>query len=190
MGTESLNSSPQNSTQENKVIYPEEIEAFKQELQPIFDERFITLGHGTRLEVAEAIMSEGLQSKVPEIATTTVGLENTEEGLNEIFNWKHLNSKAIIVIMFPRDRRIHQSQVWGENKDADEQYGNKYILLSKFIKGYIDVDSRKLVLNDKFEENPEINELKIPEHKVHMGVKGGNIEVPNVSEIKEGEDIW
>lgn len=190
MGMESSNFGPQNSSQEKQVLSPEELEEFRRELQPIFDERFITLGHGTRLGVAEDIMNSGLLAKAPEIATTTIGLENTEEGLNQILNWKHLNSKAIIVIMFPRDKRIHQSQVWEENKDADGPYDNKYILPSKFIKGYINVNSRKLILNDKFEENPEYKEAKIPEGLPKIGKGGGNIEVPDMSKSGGEEDVW
>ncbi|MEI6296988.1 MAG: hypothetical protein WCO84_05070 [bacterium] len=168
-----------------------ELENFRNELKPIFNERFITYGHGTQPEFAENILKEGLYAKQDNILTTAIGLDNTEEGLREILNWKHLGAKAIIVLMFPAGKITNEKQIWEENKNISSSYDNSYFIPTKFIKGYIDVDSKKLILNDKFEENPIIKEFKpLTQDSLSTNKKREKIEIVTLDDSDSGVVVF
>jgi len=172
-----------------------EMETFRQELSPIFDERFVTYGHGTRIEAAEQILREGLQAKqAPNLDTTAYGLENTNEGLNKIINWPHLDAKAIIVVMLPKNmERSHGGMGFDKHlwEDSNNEL-NPYRLPPKFIKGYIDVKNRKLILNPAFEESPDMPEPKIYKSAFEGRPKKaeGQIEIPTLNTNSSDQEIW
>jgi hypothetical protein len=175
-----------------------ELDAFKKELEPIFDERFYTLGHGASIQVAESILEKGLLAKTPAVDTTAYPLENAEKGIDLILNWPHHAAQAIIVLMFPKDVEtsrggISRDEHLWEEHTADAL--NPYKLPPKYIKGYIDVHNKKFVANPAFEENPTMPE---PTMRSHRGPESriesnqGPIEIPRPSETDspEATDIW
>jgi|GEM_PF-3808401 len=157
------------------------LERFREELAPIFDERFVTLGHGTRLDVAEQILERGLEMKSPMLQSTTIGLENSDEDMGKILNWGHNNAKAVVVVMIPKDARLsmeRQEEIIDPNDDVNE-YGNPWVLPPRFIKGYIDTERQQLILNPLFEENPSIRPRETKKRElVGRGEASSAAEIP------------
>lgn len=138
----------------------ESLQAFREQIAPIFDERFVTLGHGTRLEVAAKIVAEGLEMKSPALQTTLIGIEGSDEGVRKILNWEHNQAKGIIIVMIPKDLpAVSQEQLLESVERQDAQFGNHWRLPPRFIKGYINAETKTFVPNPAFEESPHLENL-------------------------------
>lgn len=77
-------------------------------LKEIYEANMDTYGHGTRVEAAEKIISEGLKTKSRDLGGTAIGLfdekpfeEQIDGVLGKINKWPHLESKAIVIIVLP-----------------------------------------------------------------------------------------
>lgn len=187
-----------------EIELQQRIEVLKKELEPIFDEEHHSVGHGTSSEAsARRILEEGLLSKNRTLFSTTMLLENSEKGIKEILNWKHHDLKYIVVAMVRKD--IPKSQIshfgdehlWEELPDGDPNAGTgQYRLPSKYIRGYIDVDSNKLVLNTKYESNPETPEPLMPDSEPILRRGGAGeateqVEIPRPPLNTQGApDVW
>ena len=99
---------------ENKVEKPGAASTdLRTNLEEIFEANMDTYAHGTRVEAAEKIISEGLKTKSPDLGGTAIFLFDLEKPFEEqidgvmkkIENWPHLKSKAIIIIMLPTLKR-------------------------------------------------------------------------------------
>lgn len=127
---------------------------------------YFCLGHGTgrsndSKEVVKSIFENGLRTKDNSLYYTSIGLDtgdfdNLETKLN---NWKHCESKKIILIRIP----IEFINVIGDTADLNgERYGAFMIekaengkirnyVDSKFIVGCYDSVTHEFEYNDKFE---------------------------------------
>lgn len=153
------------------------------ELESLFCESgFICIGHGTGRsndDVIEKIFENGLRTKDNSLYYTTIVLstpteelikQNGELGIDppttnslkyQLDNWKHLDSKKIIIARIPTEYINYQ----GDRADLDgEMYGAflneikqangeiKYYLDSRFILGCYDANTKTIRINSKFEK--------------------------------------
>jgi hypothetical protein len=153
---------PQPVPKNEKAETPEELESFRRNLAPLFDERFFTLGHGTRPETAEKILGTGLESKDDNIASTAIALTNDMEGTRNILHWPHHNFKAVVVVSIPKS--IPKNAELFEALSRTSTYDNNYVLPPKYIRGYVDVATRSFVPNPLFEEDPSYTMKELPAH--------------------------
>ncbi|MEK7188112.1 MAG: hypothetical protein AAB691_04690 [Patescibacteria group bacterium] len=172
-----------------------DLEALRQELVPIFDPRFSTAGHGTNLEAAEQAIQEGLYARqAPSLETTALGLEDNDKDLKKILAWPHGKPQAIVIIMLPRDMERTYGGVGPEEHlwESSNNELNPYRLPKKYIKGYINIEERKLVLNPAFEENPTMPPPIL--HNADISKIGRTsdtpVEIPKANSGDSGEDVW
>lgn len=137
------------------------------ELKKILDPKYSLLGHGTRPEAAKKSLEEGLRARFPDLGTTTVPLldsskpidEQVNQAVETILNWKHLNSKAIVLIQIPNPPEgslggsKYFNSVFKELYEPDTGYKSRYVIPSAYLRGYVDVEARKFIPNPLF--NPE-----------------------------------
>lgn len=149
------------------------------------EEGYICLGHGTGRSgdsdsVVDSIFEKGLRAKDNTLYYTSIGLstptpelikKHEELGINppsintletQLNNWKHKNSKKIILIRVPTqfinyegDRSDLDGEMYGAFMDEviDENNIKTYYLNSAFIIGCYDVQKKAVRLNKKFEKN-------------------------------------
>src|SRR5689334_3718634 len=124
-------------------------------MQEAFDPTFSTLGHGTRREVAKASLAEGLQTKQPDLLSTTVPLfdasksfdEQAEGVVDHVTHWPHLDSRAVVVVMIPNPAqgepggRTYFNSVFEELPEEDRSENAQYRIPPEYIRGYVDADS-------------------------------------------------
>lgn len=164
-----------------------------EQLESLFSEDgYICFGHGigragNSLDVVDKIFSKGLRTKDNSLYFTTIGLstptpylksvydeldlpEPSIEGLKkQLDNWKHLNSKQIIIARLPMEY-INNT---GDRSDLDgEQFGAFYIerkepngeityyLDPKFIVGCYDVQKQLIRLNDGYEKELSVSTIE------------------------------
>jgi hypothetical protein len=146
------------------------------ELGPIFSENYYTFVHLTPgSEEAEYIMKNGLGFIAPGMTYSTSLILDQPESLRRFsgttFQRKGKATEAIIILMFPKSQmKLNEGILSAKNdldflKDVEPDDHLKTVELvskrefrwkiePKYIRGYWDIKAKRLVLNDKFEENP------------------------------------
>lgn len=154
-------------------------------------------GHGTSVkEIARDILNQGIivsrnyglqEIAIPLTDHEKSDEENIENIINQSLNWKHRNSKFIVLISLPHGFK-KENIIEEIIKDGQE----KAHLPSRYILGYLDAVNMGYVKNGKFEKNPEkiIHEV---EKKVPIRpTKGSVTEIPTAREYnnKNTPDVW
>lgn len=151
----------------------DKIKSLGQQLKHLDQQKYSILGHGTTKQTAENILKTGLRYSDPNLDRQTIPLfdsespiQNQTNNLNSILNWKHKNSKAIVLIGIPnpkedeRGGEQHFQSVWDEipKEKLTDFHGNptdknsfKYIIKPEYIMGYVDAN------NATFHTNPNFN---------------------------------
>lgn len=159
--------------QENNI---EKIKTLKENLREIFDSpKYSTFGHGTTREKAENILINGIESSTSALDETAIRLEDNDESYNKILNWKHRNSKFIIIIMIPNPTDnlgyTYFDNVFDElpeNRKSNTSYygrgfGREYYIKPQFIKGYVDVNSLSFVKNELYDPEKKLIVKETPQ---------------------------
>lgn len=151
----------------------------KTELVEVYDQKFSTLGHGTRPAAAKKILEEGLRTQAPALLSTCIPLldnsksweEQADKVLNQIKDWPHLKAGAVIIIMISNP---DAGEVGGDryfNSVFQELPDAEYLIPTSYIKGYVDVR------NGRFIRNPNFNPEK-PQLKSENSIQGKNKSIP------------
>lgn len=145
----------------------EQIANAREQFRHIFDKRYSTLGHGTRAEFAEEILTNGLGAKVPDLSSTAVPLftptkeydEQDPEVFRNLMDWPHYHSDSVVVVQIPNpdsDEKNYPGYTkWfnsvfediGENKS---EYENRYKIPKEYVRGYWNAALGKFIPNPDF----------------------------------------
>lgn len=120
--------------------------------------------HGTNEEIAPLIADTGLQYNYPQLLSTVV-IQETEFGVKPVeytnfsglLNWPHKNYKGLVLVAIPYEC-FYKEGLWEHYKDS--QYGQNYRIPAEFIRGYVDVPFRKIVLNPKYKRDHDYTGLE------------------------------
>lgn len=135
--------------------------------------------------------------KVANLETTTIPLVDSDESLQELLHWGHLDSRAVVIAMIPKSVR-HVGEILDNFPvtNEDRGYANGFVLPPRFIKGYFDVKQKKFIDNPLFEENPTIKEWKPPTRsKPKYSDEPVNDDpfpssIPQSSDSAHSSDVW
>lgn len=161
----------------------------QEELAPIFNESHSTLGHGTATSgIAEEILKNGMYAtKAPDLASTAIPLEKSQDGINSILKWPHEERKYIVVIMVPKNVQGDVNKYIWDDLDANDPWSQGAVakLPPKFIRGYIDVNKTRFISNPNFEDNPTlkipiVEEKSVLERKAEALRKKGPADIPSI----------
>lgn len=159
------------------VSEQEKILILKNNLKEIFAlPKFSTLGHGTTKENAEKILKVGLESANGALDETSISLDDsTDESFSKILHWPHHDYKVIVIIMIPNPDKgqfggFHYFDSVFEELPEDRkmdlmvgrEFRKEYFIPPQFIKGYIDVNSLKLVPNNLYDPELKVKIKEIP----------------------------
>ncbi len=152
-------------------------EKLESKLETIFALGGSVLGHGTYgVEQAENILRIGLNTSYGRnLGASAVELERGKDGIAQILNWGHRNSKYIVIISIPKTYQKSPGELdWGtrlfediaekNDIDADAEFrelkslytSQNAKLPSKYIAGYVDSEKFEFIPNPSFEENPTL----------------------------------
>lgn len=147
--------------------------------------------HGTSIDCCKSIINDGLKNKTKSILSTCILKDNTDENLyTDILNWPHREYKGLALLAIPFECfgiRENIEPLW-ENIDDNTKLGGEYIqayrIKPDFVFGYIDVNSKKIIKNDKFTYKHEYNGLEFDEQtkKIDKSVDSDICEVAYNSE--------
>lgn len=108
--------------------------------------------HGTSYGRCRNICEEGLKYKTNTLDSTAViqslYLENGKiyyKNYEKLLNWTHKNYKNLVIISLPYECHYKEG-LWKPPAEP----GDRYRIDPDFIVGYIDVNNKELVINDKY----------------------------------------
>lgn len=175
----------------------------KTELVEIYDQKFSTLGHGTRPDTAKKILMQGLRTNAPNLLSTCIPLldnsrsweEQADGVVNQIQNWPHLKAKAVVIIMIPNPDEgtiggnTYFNSVFQGLPEADQSLYARYYIPASYIKGYVDVKRGVFIRNPNF--NPEKPHVKTRNsiQRDNKLIPISNTPVPKPPE-NGTEDVW
>lgn len=136
-------------------------------LKSLFDSPNMVFGHGTTPEIAEGILSGGLEAKTFKTAETMVPLfddshsfaEQVDQTRHTVLNWEHKGAQAVVIIELPpMPEGAHNvlSYVDSAFEDIEEPHeaNRNYRIPARYIHGYIDARTQTLVPNPAFDPTP------------------------------------
>lgn len=123
-----------------------EIVQLQTELSPIWREGFEVWGHGTNLTDAQKILSDGFESRSPDLAPRTITITNKKTDMEMVMNWPHNKAKVIIIFLVPASGVPNPDMILWQ---YDSEKGVSKIAPDK-IPGYIDVSNLKFINSPKF----------------------------------------
>jgi len=145
-------------------------------LETIYKPGFSALGHGTSDEIAKTILANGLEARSNDLSQTAVPLLEYDKSIleqdSEIFlkPWPHRNYRYVVIIQIPNPginqpggnryfNSIFESLPDDRKVEVGIQGADKsYYIPSRFIQGYINLDTLDLIENPGF--NPP-NHLEV-----------------------------
>jgi hypothetical protein len=154
----------------------DKIKRLGKQLKDLDLQKYSVLGHGTSKQTAENILKTGLRYSDPNLDRQTIPLfdsqspiQNQTNNLKSILNWKHKNSKAIVLLGIPnpkedeRGGEQHFQSVWDEipkekltdlNGNPTDKNSFKYIIKPEYIMGYVDTNTATFHPNPNFKPTP------------------------------------
>ena len=134
------------------------------------DENLYVFGHGTATQSnALGSISEGLRLKSAHLWSTVLGIESTvdDPGAYEkdkalLEGWPHHNTRFVVMLgverLSPEDipHRLYLQSIVQDRKDIDipetnDTYKSPYVIKSRFVAGYFDLDADIFVGNPDFD---------------------------------------
>ena len=118
-------------------------------------EQTIIALHGTNPLLCESICENGLYYKSPSLDSTAVKQEMAlgqhdikYKKYEQLLNWGHKDYKGLIILAIPYEC-FYKEGLWNHFQETNSSaYGGQdYKIDPDFIVGYIDVNSKKIVLN-------------------------------------------
>jgi len=131
------------------------IKEFNQILQRLDKEDTILYLHGTSPGSCPSIMDEGLRCGLPQITSTSCGQtmpagdESFEfQQFESLLNWGHKNYKGLVMLAIPYETFYKEGLF--TQLSVDNGYSYKYLINPDFIVGYIDVNTKQIIMNPKY----------------------------------------
>ncbi len=102
--------------------------------------------HGTATkEEAEEICKKGLETDYPELFYTADCIERKDKLLyDKLKSWPHWDRKYLIMILVSKQTGKGGIPIWEESKDSI------FRLSPIFIKGYLDINKKEIILNPRY----------------------------------------
>lgn len=155
---------------------PQELAGCRSTLEPLYDPKFSTLGHGAPIEVVDDILDNGVvvygrtppslfESTLP-IFDMSKPYDKQEERLfQQVLRWPHRDRRAVVMIMVPNPEEgerggLRYFDSVFEPAETTPDGRIKYIIDPRYIKGYFNSDTGKFKENPKFGPTP----LHVAEH--------------------------
>lgn len=113
--------------------------------------------HGTKPEIAEKIIDEGLAYKSPQIQSTAINMDLENPQYSMLLNWPHQSYKGLVVALIPKESF---GKFWvknGEGVKGASAYN--YTIHSEFLLGMIDIEKKSFIKNEKFCTNHDYNKF-------------------------------
>lgn len=113
--------------------------------------------HGTQPSIAQKILQEGLNYKIPSIESTTIlqNLENPKYA--ELLNWPHQHYEGLVLLGIPKESF---GEIWNKMDNSSNQVTTySYNIGSEFLLGMLDISSRKVIQNPNFSTNHDYDNL-------------------------------
>lgn len=143
-------------------------------LKGLFESPNMIFGHGTTPELAQQILQGGLETQSADIQSTAVPLfenaksyaEQAADVHNQISNWAHQDSRAVVLVAVPHMPEGTQGGVIAymnavfEDLPEDHParnlpiYQRNYRIPSAYIAGYVDVETKRFIPNPAFDPQP------------------------------------
>lgn len=134
---------------EGKEYFGEEfVQQFENILQECLENEDFLFIHGTPTkEFAEDICKRGLKSDYPELNYTAYMMEAEDRLLyDKLKSWPFANLKFLVICAVPRRSGKGGVPIWTK---VD---GGWSVLLPEFIRGYIDVNQKSIIINKLYSQ--------------------------------------
>lgn len=181
--------------------------SLEEQLRVAFDKNFTALGHGTRVEKIDDILNDGLKTRFPELESTTIPIfdnsktydEQSQQVVDKITHWPHLDSKAIVIVMIPNapadakvgGKRYFNSVMQEIPKDQQNEYA-QYVVPPRYVKGIFNVDTNQFIENPNFD--PVVPEVKLqksnPFPKHESPTEPISVPQPTGESVSPDDMVW
>ncbi len=205
--------------EDNNKLEKDKIICLKHILKELYEpSKYSLFAHGTSVETAKKIIKTGLEARNNDLPETVKTLfdsnksfeKQPDEYFKQFLHWPHRNYKGIVLIALPNPA---QNDVGGlryfnnvfeelpQEKIVDlgiQGFDKRYVIPTRFIKGYIDIEKLKLVKNETYDSNAKIKitELnKVVVDSLFDNAKEGNdekISIPSSPQNNSDniDDVW
>ncbi len=144
---------------------------------------WINMGHGTSLEIADEILKKGIrvnQNYSLDRIFYWPQLNPSSDLQQELENWPHKHSQAIIIVSVPKTNFNYADTVLGEIED--KKFGKRAFVDPKFIRGYYNTEQHLFVDNPIWQQNPDLLKKRIS--LVSPPIIGRKKDFPDTARIK------